>query len=351
MSKLVNKEKLLHQLQCVSHGLSPRDIIEQSSCFVFKDGEIMTYNDEVACRVKTDIKLAGAVRAKPLMSLLEKLDEEEVTLTANEGELTVEGKGRRRAGIQMENEVLLPVGNVDRPEKFKDLHVDFIDAVNTAKDCTLKDQSKFWATCVNLHPKWIESSNDAQIFRHVLPTNIKKPTLVRGSSIKSIVDVDVTQFSETENWLHFRNKDGLIVSIRRYFEDTYPSDRITQIIKFSGTKIILPKGLGEATDRASIFSEENAEDDCQVLVTLQPGKIRVRGQGVSGWYTETKKLRYKGPALDFCIQPRLLAELTRKYEQCEITNDRLKVNGGAWSYVTCLSSTGDERDEEERSDE
>jgi DNA polymerase III sliding clamp (beta) subunit (PCNA family) len=344
----ITRTDLLQQLQSVSHGLSPRDIIEQSSCFVFDSGEIFTYNDEVACRIKTGLDLVGAVRAKPLMSLLERLHEDEVKLTTNEAELIVIGK-KKKSGITMEAEVLLPINNVEKPGKFHQLHEDFLDAVSMCQECTGTDETKFWTTCVHLHPKWIEACDNHRILRYKLKTGVKESCLIRGRAIKAIVGLDMTHFSETDSWIHFKNKTGLVISCRRYIEE-YPVGDLSKLIKFEGTKTSLPKGLVEAADRANVFSQENADNN-QIMIELGTGKLKVTGEGVSGWYSETKKIKYKGPSIDFLIGPKLLTEITKRHNECELTEDRLKVNGGNWCYVTCLGKAGEDHEDEDQESE
>ena len=87
----VNRELLLQQLQAVQPGLSDKDVVEQSSCVVFKDGKITTFNDEIACSIKTDVKFTGAVPAKALIELLKKLPEETIEIEPTEGELLITG--------------------------------------------------------------------------------------------------------------------------------------------------------------------------------------------------------------------------------------------------------------------
>lgn len=346
--KTVSRAELLSLLETVSHGLSPREVIEQSSCFVFEKGEVFTYNDEVSCRAKTDLKITGAVQAKPLMSLLEKMPEENVDIMVQESELIIVGK-KRRGGIRMENEVLLPVKNVERPGKFIPLHEDFLEAINLAQESAGKDESKFWTTCVHLHPKWVEACDNSQVTRFRLKTGVQASTLVRQSAIKCITNLEVTEFSETASWIHFRNKLGLVVSCRRYIED-YPTEGVNRLLKVEGTSAILPKGLAEATERADVFSSENADDN-QVRVILSNGKIKVRGEGVSGWYSETKKLKYKGPSLDFTITPKLLIELTRRHNECFVSREHLRVDGGRFVFVACLNIVGEKNEDQEEGTE
>lgn len=99
----------------------------------------------------------------------------------------------------------------------------------------------------------------------------------------------------------------------------------------------IPRGLMEAAETAQIFSQENEHSD-QLLVTLGNGKIKIKGQGVSGWYEETKKTDYTGRTLSFLASPRLLMELTKRFTECEIAEDRLKVVGAKLSYMTSLGT-------------
>ena len=61
----INREELLNQLESVLPGLSTREIIEQSSCFVFMNKEVITYNDEISCSHKSRLDIEGAIVATP----------------------------------------------------------------------------------------------------------------------------------------------------------------------------------------------------------------------------------------------------------------------------------------------
>lgn len=337
----INREEFLHSLESVQPGLSTREIIEQSSCFVFKDGKIITYNDEVACSVDTEAKISGAVQSAPLLAILRKLVEETVNLEETEGELVIHGK-KRKAGIRRESTVLLPVDKVEAPTKWKSIHSDFLEGIGIVQHCASKDESQFALTCIHLHPNHIEACDNFQVTRVKIDTGVKASTLVRRDSIKHIITMGIIEFCESETWIHFRNPNGLVLSCRRYIE-TYPD--LKKILTFTGHPITLPKGLGEAAEKASIFSAESSDDN-QVSVELRPGKLRIRGQGASGWFQEIKKLKYDGPDLSFLVAPSLLIELTKKHTDAEITDGRLRVNGGKWKYITCLSAPNTKETEE-----
>ena len=52
----IPREAFLRTLEAVQPGLDPTGAIEQSSCFIFKDGAVMTFNDEVSCRMDLSLK-------------------------------------------------------------------------------------------------------------------------------------------------------------------------------------------------------------------------------------------------------------------------------------------------------
>lgn len=342
MHKL-NREEFLHQLEGVQPGLSSREIIEQSSCFVFKNGRVMTYNDEVACRQKCAAPITGAVQSGPLLSILRKLVEDEIELEETDGELVIHGK-RRKCGIRREAEVLLPIDKVDKPGEWKPLHEEFLESINMVQACASHDESQFALCCVHLHPKHVEACDNYQATRVKMATGISASTLVRRDAIKHITSMGMTEFSETESWLHFRNPAGMVLSCRRYIEE-YPD--LKEFLEFDGSAIVLPKGLGEAAEKASIFSAESSDDN-QVTVDLMPGKLRIRGTGSQGWYEERRKVDYDGTDLSFLIAPSLLIDLVAKHNEAVITTGKLRVDGGGkWRYVACLSLPADKNVEVE----
>ncbi len=339
----IDREELIRQLEALQPGISQKAIVEQENCIVFKDGEAITFNDEVSCRLKTSLNgIKGAVRFSPLLGLLTKLQEKDLDIKQGEGELIIKGKNKE-AGIRMDAEIVLPYENVDKPKKFKPLPEDFVEAVKLVQECAGKDESQFWITCLHIHPKYVEACDNYQITRYKLKTGLETAILVRRNSIKHISTLDMTEVCETETWIHFRNPSGLVLSCRRWV-DEFPN--LTDLLKVDGTPATLPKGLGEALEKAELFSAENADDN-QVTVELRAGKLRVKGQGATGRYSEVKKMVYNGPPVSFLISPKLLSDITRRHNDCFISDKRLKVEGGKWTYVSCLGSIEKKEEKED----
>jgi len=332
----INRKQFLAELQSVQSGLAPKEIIEQSSCFVFTGEDVMTFNDDIACTQTSQLKIKGAIKAKTLMSMLEKWVDEEIDVELVENELMIKG-ARRKAALIMEAEVLLPVDEIELPKNWKDLPPEFADAVHMVKSCAGEDPSNFALSCIHLHPEWMEACDNFQAARYLLDIPVKKPVLVKQEALKSIKGLNMLAVSETKNWIHFRNDTDLVLSCRRYLEDYHD---ITGLLEKKGTKIPLPDGLKEASEIASIFSSDN-KDHNLITVRLKEGKMQLKGKGVSGWFTETRKTKYKGDPLSFAIDPKLLAELVDRFDKCQICKDPdlLKITfQGKYVFVSCLDA-------------
>ena len=335
----INREKFWNVLERVKHGLSTREFIEQSSCYVFKDGHVMTFNDEVACRMKLDeetvggnLNITGAIQATALLSILEKMNEEHLeVLDSDNGQVEFRGK-RRRFGIVRESEVFLPIDKVEKPDTWQELSRDFTEAVGLVSHCVSTDDAKFLLTCIHIHPDYIEACDNLQILRVDTKTKIKSPILVRGTSLASITSLGMDSFSVTKSWIHFKNHEGLVLSCRAYRED-YPD--LEKMMKVEGSSIVIPKGLKEAAECAAVFGVDRA-GEAQVMVTLRDGKVRIRGEGITGFYEELKQVAYDGPPLQFVIAPDLLKHISEKYKEATLSDSKLMAKGGSWTYITVL---------------
>ena len=330
----VNRESFLRTLESVQPGTSLREILEQSSCFVFQDGQAMTFNEEIACRAPTglDKTIVGAVPSNPLLETLRKRPEDEVEIEIDGPIFIVGGKGRRTE-FNMEAEISLPIGMVETPKTWKKLHEEFCDAIATVGACASQDQTQFAYTCVHVHPKWVEASDNNQVCRWRLQTGVEESVLVRQTSIKHVPPLGMTEFTETKSWLHFRNPNGLILSCRRYIEE-YRS--FGEFLKTEGSPIVLPKGLIEACERCLVFTGE-LKDANLVTVRLSPGKLSIIGVGISGRHREARKIAWEGNTIEFSISPVLLSEIVKKHNDCQMTAEPLRVKNDRFTFVACLN--------------
>jgi hypothetical protein len=335
---------LLAVLEAVKPGLAAKERFDQGTCFVFKDGHVHTLNEEVYCRcpLPPGIDLKGAVPARPLMGILGQLADEEINLTVSHDFLKLSGKGKL-AEIWMADEIKLPIGEVKVPKAWRTLPKDFCEAIGVVEPCTGPDPQSRYAF-VHLHPEFIEACDNQRLCRWRLRTGISRPTLLRGTSIRHIARLGMTDFAEADAWVLFRNPHGLVLACRRLLEEYLD---LARVFDFEGKPLTWPHRLPQALARAQVFSIQQPEENNRLLVELRPGKMKVIGTGIIARFTESLTLRdYPGPAFRFTIKPRILADLSKRCSTCEIGSNRLRVKTDQYEYIAVLGRVGDDEPQE-----
>lgn len=328
----ISRQALLEELSYVQYGLSPKDEVEQSACFVFQNGRVVTFNEEVCCSMPSCLSITGAVRAGPLLSLLDRLKDSEVRMEVGKTQLLIAAKGRKNAGIKMEKEIELPLESYEPPTKWKKLDKKFCDALAMVHVCASEDEGSFNMTCVHLHPEFMEACNNMQLTRYTISTPIGEESLVKQRYIKHIISLGVNRIAETKAWIHFKNEKGLIYSCRRYVED-FPD--LTGFMDVQGNKTRLPPGLKEALGIAEMFSSEHTEYNL-VTISIKDGWLVVEGKNEFAWYREKEKLTSPCKPLTFQIAPKTLTEICKDHKEVILSEKRLKVEGTNFCFVSCL---------------
>lgn len=330
--KRIKCRDLLSQLELAKSGLSAREFIEQSNHFVFKGGKVYSFNDEVLCCHSTDVPIEGALPAVPLLEVLSKMEEEELTVEQRDKEVVFQGDNKKFAVVRDE-QIFLPIDQVEFPDSWKEVESEFVESVALALQCVGTDATKFLLTCVHMDDGYVEACDNTQLIRARCKTGIKESVIVRGVAMSSIAGLAVSHIGLTDNWVHFKCGDTFSISCRRYL-DKYPS--LDKLLQVDGHQVEIPRGLAEATRRASVFAVDQSSDK-QLLVSLRNNLLKVKGSGQYGWYLETKELKYSGPTLEFLIAAELLAHISDNYTQATIGHNRLAVSGNNWTYVTSLA--------------
>lgn len=347
----INRKDLLSALHTVSPGLSSGESIQQSSCFVFSEGRVFTYNEEMLCSMPIDIGITGAVSADPLMKLIDKMSEDEITITKSEGHLRVKGKNKS-GNIKFDHEVMLPIDKVPLPKKWLKIEAGFVDGLDLVKDCCATSDLHFGLRCIHIMPDFLEACDNIQACRVKVKTGVSEETLIRGESASHLSQAGITQFSESKNWMHFKTPNDAVFSCRRYVSK-YP-DLADKVFTFKGSSITIPKGLSEATEKAAIFiatSNTSVTKQDLVNVTLSNGRIKVTGHGDLGWYSESKKIDYSGKELEFSIAPNVLSRIAKEHTKAAVSSDKLCIDGESWRLIFCLFKKGKVVGAKEDSDE
>lgn len=331
----INRVELINILSAVKPGLATEERIEQSTSFVFQNGRVVTYNDEVAVSHPVNMDIEGAISAKEFLALLSKLKDDSVELTVSGSELRVNGK-KARAGIKMIAEIALPINEIQEPKTWEPLPEGFAEAIKFCIFSCSKDLTSPALTCLHVHKDKIESCDNFRItIRYLDASYFNEAILLPASAAKDLINYNVTEYAKVGGWLHFRTKADTVFSCRTYGDLEYPN--LERFLEIDGGALKFPEDTKESLARAGIFSTSGAgKGEERVKIVLSDGLMVVHGEGDTGWFEESSRVRYKGGDTHFEITPSFLEVVLSLTDEATVGNDRLKFEGDNFVHVVSL---------------
>lgn len=334
MNMKKNRKELLEALTAIKGGLASKEMIEQSTSFVFQEGNVYTYNDEISVSHPLDLDFEGAIQAKELLAYLNKVKAEEITIEISESQLKIRA-GRSKVGLNLQEEVLLPIDEIGKIKKWNVLPENFIKAVNFTMGACSSDLSQPILLCVHIKGRLIEGTDSYRIAQFNLEEEIPIPEfLIPASSCMKLTAFKPIKIAEGEGgWVHFKNKNNSIMSCR-LFEDSYVNTQA--FMKRKGDKVSFPKEMVEIIDRAGVISKKESRLDEAIMVTIEKGKISIKAESEVGWFEEKARTDFVGEKMTFTITPYLLRDILGETNKGLLSSGSLLFIGKNWKYVTLL---------------
>lgn len=332
---ILNRRDFLQVLEACAPGTSNKENIDQSNCFLFRDGRVMTYNDEVCCIHEYETGIEAAVPAKLLLDYLRNSPDEELNITSTDAELLIKGAGRR-SKIKLSTTVSMIVDVFDQPVNWIDVPPAFGDAIGVVADCASEDKNEEVLGCIRFTKDYMEACDRYQAIRYHITTGFEHEVLVRKTSCTPVGNMGIAAVAVDDNWVHWKTFSGLQYSVRKIMGN-YPSlDPIfnRDVI----TRALLPGSVVDIIARAKPFMEESKAGRT-VDVFLKTGKLMVKATKADGIYEELRDVPYSGPGLMFRVQPKHIEALLKHGLPCAISNSTLQIDGDGFSHVISYMDT------------
>jgi hypothetical protein len=333
----IDRRELLRQLESVQPGLSSKENLDQSNCFAFTPGLVTTFNDEICCRQDTTLDFKGAVNATKLLQLLRHMSEDEIDVSVlKDTELSIKGSGRR-AGIKMQQDILLPHHVVKTPTDWEDCVPAVGDYIGMVADTAAKENPEFIYTCVRIAPDCMEATDAYQAIRCEMPISVASEVIVKKAGCKALDGMGIAAVAEDDNWLHWKTYTGLVLSLRKQVLDN-PYPDLTAIFEAEENgEVQLPGTLLDSLEKASVFSTKTASGK-QVCIKLKPGKMLLRAADKDGYYEELVNVDYTGENVSFGMSIVYLQRILSQALPCLITDNTVRIEGEGFKMVMSLEN-------------
>lgn len=351
----VKREDFVGLLTSVQPGLATREVLQQTQSFIFTDGMIVTYNDEISVRRPTPFgaEFVGAVKSDELFKLMRRMKSDVIDITLEGKEFHVRTKSSA-AGIACEAEIVAPINEIQCPTNDSDawapLPENFIDAVRFCHTSVGQNMTRPLLTCIHFGPDRAESTDTFRITVFTLKQGkpLATPFLVPGAVVKHLTAYKLKDYCVHNGWLHLKTLDGAVFSCRTY-TDPYPD--VNKALNVEGREFVLPDGLDETVQRAVVFVEgEEFSVDKKIEISVKAKQVMVKSKGANGWFKEVLSSTYDGESFTFFISPAFLVEAYRMARTCIIGDGRLKMSCDQFTHVLSLVKVGKKQNKEDDTD-
>lgn len=315
----VNRKKLIQDLESVKKGLATKDLIEQSTSFIFKDGKVLTYNDEIFAMTETELDIVGAIEADPLLKLLHKVKDDELKIEQDDKELKIKGK-RFSSGIAVDTDIRIPIDEIELPSKLSKLEDDFSNAAKLACLTASTSLHEPLLTCVHIYNNKIESCDNDRITICTLEQEFDFDILVPAKNLLEICKENLTKIYADDSWIHFKTDDDVFLSTRLYNESYVDLEQF--IPKDKGKVIKFPKDTQEIIDRADIFSKDITSQEKVLYVQINNKKFQIITHNNQGWFKERAKIDFDAE-LYFSLNTEFLKDVLKITNEISIVENSL----------------------------
>lgn len=337
MSTKMKTKDLLNALSIVKPGLSSKEgILEQSTSFAFIDGRVVTYNDEVSVSHPVEaLNITGAVKAELLYNFLSKVSAEEISISLADNYIKIVC-GKSKVKLAIEPEIKLDLSELQNPKKWKSISPTFLDDIKFASMAAGKDQSYAVFTCINIREDGIIETTDRYRACRCYG-DFDQSFLLPADVVQDIVRVNPTKICLEKSWVHFKSKEGTIISCR-IFEAKYADLDPFFNEKEWGEEFKFHPDIIDVVQRAMVFTKEGYSLDTFLHVTIDKGCVTIKTECEFGNFEESAEIEYSGNTLQFRIVPYLFLDILKEKDTIVSHSDKLlKFKGGNWEYIAALS--------------
>lgn len=332
----MDRKKLLEVLKKVKPGIADKAIVESMMYFYFSGKEVVTYNDKISVLhpLKTDFQLF--VQAEKLYKIVSLAKATTLKMTEKENSLNI-----RTSTINVDLTTILDEEITERINlisksisgvKWKKLPSNFLESASMCAFAASKLDAEQIMSCLYFNEKECMATDNDRFA--IAPIEGKIDTMFfKASQITNLRDINPDKYVVTKAWVHFKNEEGCIFSIRR-IEGTFPEE-LKDAFDFDGTTVTLSENILEGTDLASIFVD-SMEPTITIRITKGMCIVSVTSDG--GGSKHRSKVDYDGTDIVFTLNPEFLKEMLKHSTTIVIDDDRsrAKLSAGDFSMLTSL---------------
>lgn len=335
----MKREDLLKAIEYIMPGIDKTNSPLGMDFLVFDKGYLRSFNDVVSVSFHIDDlskEYQCAIKAQELYKILSRMEGDQVRLSLTPTELTVKNPKTTLKMSLMEKKPLetlmerlasLSTGKL----KWNPLPSDFMEGLDLCAPSAKVNPTLGILAGIAMTKRRIMATDNQRISLYMMKEELPEEFLLPVEVIRDVIKYgsEAKSISIMDNWVHFSDKKGLILSTRRLMGE-YPVDRVLTILKenspgSSTQPYRLPEGLEKALDRAEVLAETEEEYKIPIVSLRRKEKFLIlQGQQNIG-RVEDKLIweeKIMPEDLEIKISPDFLKKILRITREFKVSPNR-----------------------------
>lgn len=326
----MNTKELKEVLQLLFKNMKSKSIIESYNSFIFDKNRIIVFNDNYSLEVFFESKIQVRVPAEETLKIISGINDSEITLKVEEGNLQIKGK-RVKAAITCFDWDSSILETIEAKSKWLGAADNFNQGIKLCLFSTSADISSAVINSISCHGNIIQSTDNYRVSRFSLSKKMKTFLLPLTSAIL-LSQLKTKEYSLDENWIHFKNVDGSIMHTR-IVEGSFPDT--SQLFEIEGPIFHLPEKLHEQIDLVSTLAEGDFVTDKKIKVEIHEGTLRCRAENETGWIESDIELD-TAESIAFIINPIFFSEVLKLSSTAVTDGEKIVFESENFEHIMTL---------------
>jgi len=254
-----------------------------------------------------------------LYKVLGGMEGETITIAPDGGSLVVTSESGR-GGVTISEVDDSSYIVMDEDVDWYDAPGGFARALGLCSFSASSDMTRGVLTGVYVVGDKVISSDDYRISMCTLVSPVES-MLIPAQAAAKVSSFPMVMYSVGSSWVYFRTSDMIVFGTLAIKGD-YPD--VTEFVTIEGTRLVLPKILGDDLSLVGEFSDGTEALDKVVEVQISGGILTSRAEGEEGWMEKPLAVDNDQISVQFHVNPLFLAEVLRSKKRVKmVVSDNL----------------------------
>lgn len=318
----VNRKELVNILSALRPGLNKKELIQQSSHFIFFKDKIAVYNDKICITHPYKSELEFSVKGEEFYQLLNGISDDELEFSIKEQKIKIKSESTKSTMALLAEDQKTVSSKIKLLEenmgKWHPLPNNFTEALALCYFSASPDLTMGVKACICIIKDMCYATDGYRACSYKMDIPIKYNFNIPAKSALELTKFPVTEYCFSgDKWLCFKTEEGVIFSCS-IIEGEFPVDKCENI--FSEVKnlfvVELPPEVKQLINEVLILASDDSHTGKSISITLEENMLYVKAENELGFVEKNTEIDYEEESISIFTNSNFFLQILER--SCEM---------------------------------